>query len=81
MNIVAIGFVDHDSVGHFHNASFDSLQFVASAGKLDKQEKVDHGMDRSLALPYPDCFYEYVVVAGGFTQHYGFTGLARHTSE
>ena len=30
-NVVAVGFVDNNTVRHFHNSAFDSLQFVSGA--------------------------------------------------
>ena len=33
-DIIAIGFVDHDSIGHFHNATFNALQFIAGTGNF-----------------------------------------------
>jgi len=33
------------------------------------------------ALSHSHGFHEYVVVAGGFTQHNGFAGLAGHATE
>jgi hypothetical protein len=35
-NVVAIGFVDGDSVCHFHDAALDTLQFVAGIGELNE---------------------------------------------
>ena len=41
-HIVAIRFVDGDTVGHLHDAPFDPLQFVAGAADQNQQEKVNH---------------------------------------
>ena len=53
VDIVAVGFVDYDTVGHLHDAALDALQLVAGACKLDKQEEIDHRMHGGLALPHP----------------------------
>ena len=34
-DVVSVGLVDDNAVGHFHNAAFYALQFVAGAGQLD----------------------------------------------
>ncbi len=80
-HIVAIAFVDDYSVGHLHYAALDSLKFVARSCKLYEKEEVHHRMHGGLALPHSDSLHENGIVAGGFTKHYGLTGLARHTAE
>ena len=55
VDVVAVGLVDDDSVGHLHDAALDSLELVACAGELDEQEEVDHRMDGCLALAHSDC--------------------------
>ena len=32
LQIITIGFVDNNTVGHFHNTPFDALQFIARTG-------------------------------------------------
>ena len=34
--VVAVGFVDDDAVGHFHDAALDALKFVAATGDLNQ---------------------------------------------
>ena len=81
VDVVAVGLVDDDAVGHLHDAALDSLELVAGAGKLDEQEEVDHRVDGGLALSYADGFDEDVVEPGGFTEHDGLAGLACHAAE
>ena len=38
--VVAVGFVDDDAIGHLHDAALDTLQLVARAGQLDKQKEI-----------------------------------------
>ena len=81
LNVVAVGLVDHNPVGHLHDAALYALQLVAGAGKLNEQEKVDHRMHSRLALAHTHRLHEDVVVAGSLAQHDGLAGLARHTSQ
>ena len=80
-DVVAVGFVDNNSVSHFHDSAFDALEFVAGSGELDKQEEVDHRVYGSFALSDAHCFDEYVVVSGGFAKHDGFARFSRHSSK
>ena len=81
MHIVAVGLVDHYTVGHLHDAAFDSLKLVARSGNLKEQEEVDHRMDGGLALPDAYGLDEYIVVTGSFAENYRFTRLTGHASE
>ncbi len=81
VDVVAVGFVDDDSVGHFHDSAFDSLEFVAGSGELEQEEEVDHRVDGCLALPYADSLDEDVVESGCFAEYDRFAGLACDATE
>ena len=34
VDVVAVGLVDHNAVGHLHDSALDALEFVAGAGEL-----------------------------------------------
>ncbi len=40
-DVIAIGFSDHDRIGHFHDTFFNSLQFITGTGQHQQQEKVN----------------------------------------
>ena len=44
--------IDGNEVSHFYNTSFDTLEFIASAGQKEEQEKVYHGVYGSFGLPH-----------------------------
>ena len=81
VDVVAVGFVDNDAVGHFHDAALDALKFVAGAGKLNEQEKVNHRVNGGFALAYADGFDENIIVARGLAEHYGFARFAGDATE
>jgi hypothetical protein len=81
VDIVAVGFVDDNPVGHLHDATLDTLQFVARTRKLYEQKEIYHRMHGGLALPHADSLHEYIVVAGSLTENYSLAGFTRHTSQ
>ncbi len=78
--VVAIGLVDYNTVGHLHDTPFDPLQLIASSGKLDQEEEIDHRVDSRFRLTYPDSFHKNIVEPSSFAQNYCFTRFASHTS-
>jgi len=80
-DVVAIGLVDDDAVGHFHDAPFDALQFVATTGNLYKQEEIDHGMDGGFRLANAYRFHKDGVKTSRFAEDDGFPGLAGHPTQ
>ena len=81
LDVVAVGLVDDDAVGHLHDAPFDALQFVARAGQLDKEEEVDHRVYGGLGLSHAHGLDEDGVEAGGFAQDNGLAGLTGHAAQ
>ena len=41
-DVVAIGFVDDNAIGHLHDTTLDALQLVTRTCQLDEQEEIDH---------------------------------------
>ena len=41
-HIIAVGFVDDDSIGYLEYSLLDTLQFVAGPGNHQDQEEIDH---------------------------------------
>ena len=80
MNVVPVGFVDNDAVGHFHDSPFDALKLVSGSGNLYQQEKVDHRVYGCFALAYTDRLDEDDVEAGCFTKDHGFAGFPGDTT-
>ena len=81
VDVVAVGLVDDEGVGHLHDAAFDALQFVAGTGEHQQQEEIDHRLDDGFGLSHADGFDDDDVEAGGLAQHDGFAGLAGHAAE
>jgi len=80
-DVVAIGLVDDDAVGHFHDAPFDALQFITPTGNLDEQEEIDHGVNGCFRLANAYRFHKNGVKTSGFAEHNGFPGLAGHAAQ
>ena len=51
--IFAVGFVNQNSVRHFHDAPFDALQFVAGPGQQQQQKKIHHARSATRLWPTP----------------------------
>ena len=63
------------------DAALYALKFIACAGKLQKQEEVNHRVHGGLALPYTHCLHEYIVETGSLAQHYRLTCLPGDATE
>ena len=80
-DIVAVGFIYNYTIGHFHDTTFYTLQFIACPGNLDKEEEIYHRMHSGFALPYTNSFHKNVVVAGSLTKHDSFSCFPCHTTQ
>ncbi len=78
---VAVGLVDHQRIGQFHDALLDTLQLVTAAGQHQHHEKIHHAGHLVLGLADADGFHEYHVVTGGLTQQHGLACLLRHAAQ
>lgn len=79
--IISVGFVDHNTVRHFHDSAFDSLQFISRTCELNQQEEIHHRMNRRFALSYSNGFHKDFIESGSFAKHNGFTGLPCNSSQ
>ena len=79
-DVVTVGLVDDDTVGHLHDAALDTLQLVARSGQLDEQEEVDHRMDGCLTLAHADGLDEDGVEACGLTEDDRLTRFTSHAT-
>ncbi len=66
--ILTIGLIDHDDVGHLHQAALDPLQFISCPSERDEDQDIDHLADGSFGLPNPHRFDENVSVACRLTK-------------
>lgn len=80
-DVVAIGFVDDNAIGHLHDTTLDALQLVTRTCQLDEQEEINHRMDGRLALSYAHGLDKNLVIAGSFAKDNGFARLACHSSQ
>ena len=54
VDVVAIGLVDDDGIGHLHDAALDPLELIPRPSELDEEEEVYHRVYGRLALTDPD---------------------------
>ena len=55
-DVVPVGLVYRNGIGHLHDPPLDPLQFIAGTCKHDQQEKIDHGMNDRFGLANSYCF-------------------------
>ena len=79
--VIAIGFVDNDSISNLHDAFLDALQVITSAGQYDQHEEVNHGTDSNLRLAYADGFYQNNITACSFAEKHSFAALTCNTAQ
>ena len=80
-DIISVGFVDDDPVGHLHNPSLDALQLIARTGQLDKQEEIDHRMYGRFALSHTDRLDEDGIESGRFAENNRFARLTGYSAQ
>ena len=54
--VITIRFVNHHCICHFHNTTFDTLQFITGTGNFEQQKKIHHTVYSRFALSNPNCF-------------------------
>ncbi len=79
--VFAIGLIDHNGVGQFHNTLFDTLQIVACAGENYQHKEINHIADGGLRLAYTDGFHQNHIIACRFAEHHGLAALAGHAAQ
>ncbi len=79
--VVAVGLVDGDGVGQFHDPLLDPLQLVAAAGDEHHQEEVDHRADGDLVLARADRLDNDHIEPGRLADEHRLAGLAGHAAE
>lgn len=80
-DVVPIGFIDDDTVGHFHDTPFYTLQFVAGPGQLDKEKEIDHRVHGRFGLTHTHSFDKNRVESRRFAQDDGFSRFTGHTAQ
>ena len=80
-DVVTVGFVDYDAIGHFHYTSFDALELVARASNEDQKELIDHRIDCSLTLSDADSLNYNRVETGGLAEDDSLSCLTCHTAQ
>ena len=80
VNIITVALVDDDSVGNLHYSALYSLQLIACARNLYKQEEIHHGVTCCLALPHSNSLNKHLVESGSLAENNCLTRLACHTS-
>ena len=76
VDVIAVGLVDGEQVGHLDDSAFDSLEFVTGAGDHEQEKKIDHAVNQRLRLAHAHGFNEDGVKARGLAEDHG---LARAT--
>ncbi|MNE67450.1 hypothetical protein D3C80_1630600 [compost metagenome] len=68
MYIVSVSFSNDHSVGHLHDASFDTLQFISGTGQHEQEKEVGDLAYFCFALTNPYCFYNNGIKACSFAE-------------
>ena len=59
LNIAAVGFIDNNSIRHFHDTSLNPLQFITSTGQLDQQKEIWDMIYEYFAFVKANGYFEY----------------------
>ena len=78
---LSVGLVDDDEVGELHDPALQALELVASAGRDEHEEQVDHRGDLHLRLADTDRLDQHDVEARGLAQQHRFARPPRDTTE
>jgi hypothetical protein len=81
LDIVAVGLIDNDTIGHFHNSAFNALQLIPCTGKLYQQKEIDHRVHGSFRLPHPYRFHKNIVEPGRLAKNNGFSCFSGNTTQ
>ena len=79
-DVVTVGLVDHDDIGHLHYAALDALQFIPCSSERDEHQEVDHARDSSFGLADAHRFDKDVSVSSRLTQQNRIAGILRYTA-
>lgn len=80
-DVVSVGLIDDDTVGHFHNTPFYTLQFITGPGQLNKEEKIDHRVYSRFGLTHTYGLDKNRVKSRCFAQDDGFSRFTGHTAQ
>ena len=80
-DVVTVSLVNDNTVGHFHDASLDALQFIPGSGNLYQQEEIDHRMYGSFTLTDPDGFNQGNVKSGSLAEQHGLSRFAGNAAQ
>ena len=72
-DVVSVGLIDDDTVGHFHHTPFYTLQFITGPGQLNKEEKIDHRVYSRFGLTHTYGLDKNRVKSRCFAQDDGFS--------
>ena len=81
LNVIAVGLVDGEQVGHLDDSALDSLEFVAGAGDHEQQKKIDHAVNQRLRLAHAHGFDEHGMKARSLAEDHGFAGATGNAAE
>ena len=79
--VIAVVLIDDQEVGHFHDASLDALQFIASTREHQEEECIGQIPNSGFRLAHTDGFDNDTVKTCRLAQQDGFVGAARDTAE
>lgn len=79
--IIPVGLVDHNAVGHFHNTALNALQLVSCTCQLNQQEEIYHRMNSRFTLSHPDGFHKNLIESGSLAEYNRLTRFACHSSQ
>ena len=79
--IISVGFINHNTVRHLHNATLDTLQFISCSCQLNQQEEIDHRMDNCLALSHSHGLHKDFIESGRLAKNNRFTRLTCYSSQ
>ena len=68
-------------IGHLHDPSFDTLQFISGTWYFQQEEKVHHAVHCHFALTYPHCFHQDDIEPGRFTKGDALSGFTGNSSK
>ena len=80
-DVVTVGLVDHDGIGHFHDPPFDPLQFVTRPGQQDQQEEIHHSVYGGFGLPHSDGLHENGIETRRLAKYDRLPGFSCHTTQ
>ena len=79
--VIAVCFVDDNSIRKFHDALLDALKFITGTGENDEHEEVYHITDCRFRLAYANGFDQDYIAACRFAEKHGFTALSGYAAQ